>query len=733
MIRSVWRYSHFALALSSSLFILLATLTGLVLAFEPIDTNLESYKTSGSGTLSLAAVVDTLYSVYDEILALEVDANGFVKTAVISMEEDLSGDFYINPHNGRKIGDIPDKRPIFEFTTNLHRSLFLKTPGRIFVGLTSFFLFLITITGLLLFLKRQKGWRHFFDKIIKEDSVQYYHVVTGRWMLIPVIIIATTGVYLSLWRFALIPTAETKPIIYKEELSESPALSTSDFPIFQETQLNEIRKLEFPFSPDVEDLFLLDLKDRQLKINQKTGEIVEELRDPVATQLSTLSFDLHTGNGSIIWSIILGLACINILYFLYSGAVISLGRFRSKLKNKYKAEDAEIVILVGSENGSTQSFGKLLQRSLLQLKQKVFIDELNNYQFYASMKNLVVLTSTYGEGDPPVNATRFLQLFHADLPQQQTNYSVVGFGSLAYPNYCQYALDVDESLKGNQICTPLHKPFLIHNKSYTSFKKWAEKWGEQVGIQLEIPPLPQHRKGRSHQFVISEKQSVQDAYDETFTLRLHSPTSQFRSGDLLAITPPNDPVERLYSVAKLPDNSILLSIKRHEFGVCSNYLNELSLGGQIEGRIDRNKHFHFPRKAPWVALIGNGTGMAPYLGMIQEGRSQTSISLYWGGRTQQSYRLYQKRIEQALENGRLTDAKIAFSKEDSPYHYVQDIVRKDAQTLVDQLAQGGVIMICGSVAMQNGVLEVLQEASLEHKGIHLSHYQRKEQILMDCY
>lgn len=733
MIRSVWRYSHFALAVSSSLFILLATLTGLLLAFEPIDTNLQPYRAPGSSSLALGPVIDTLKSVYDEILEMEVDVNGFVTTSVISMEEELSGDFIIDPHNGRKIGDIPDKKPIFEFTTNLHRSLFLKTPGRIFVGITSFFLLLITITGLLLFLKRQKGIRHFFDKIIKEDTTQYYHVVTGRWMLIPVIIISATGVYLSLWRFTLIPSAEPQTIIHTENLSETPALAISDFPIFQETRLGDVRKLEFPFSPDVEDFFILSLKGRQLKINQVTGEIIAETRYPFATQLSRLSFNLHTGSGSIIWSIILGLAMINILYFMYSGAVISLQRFRSKIKNRYKPADAEIIILVGSENGSTQSFGKILQKTLLELKQKVFIDELNNYQSYAAMKNLVVMTSTYGQGDPPVNATQFLQLFKAEAPVNQTNYAVVGFGSLSYSNYCQYALNVDESLRENAICTPLHKPFLIHNKSYPSFKKWAEKWGEQVGIKLEIPPLPQQKPGKLHQFTISEKQTVQDAYDETFILRLHSPTSRFRSGDLLAITPPNDPVERLYSVAKLPDKSILLSIKRHEFGVCSNYLNELRIDGQVEGRIVRNKHFHFPSKAPYAALIGNGTGMAPYLGMIQAGKSKADISLYWGGRTRQSYQLYQKWIDQALENGKLEEAKIALSKEESPYHYVQDIVRQDAGALVDQLAQGGVIMICGSVAMQNGVLEVLQKASLEHQGIHLSYYQQKGQILMDCY
>lgn len=733
MIRSLWRYSHFILAVSSSIFVLLATLTGLVLAFEPIDTNLQAYRSEEVKALSVAEVIDTLRAVYDEVLELAVDANGFVKVAVISMEEELNGDFYIDPKNGKKIGDIPAKKPLFEFTTNLHRSLFLKTPGRIFVGVTSFLLCLIVISGLFLFLKRQKGIRHFFDRIVKEDSAQYYHVITGRWMLVPILIIAATGVYLSLWRFAVILNPEPKVKTITEELRSTPALATAEFPIFRQTSLMAVKKLEFPFSSDVEDPFILSTGNRQLKINQITGDVIEEAQYPATNYWAELSFNLHTGNGSIIWSCILALAAINILYFMYSGALISLRRFRSKLKNKYKAAEAEIVILVGSENGSTKSFGKILQKALLSLQQRVYIDELNHYQVYPNLKNLVILTSTYGEGDPPVNATHFLQAFTENPPSQAVNYAVVGFGSLAYPQFCQYALDVDAHLCTFPRCQAVDNPFLIHNKSYTSFQKWADKWGAKLGLHLELPPLETAKKGRTKRFHIEQKQRVEDSFDETFTLQLTATAQSFQSGDLLAITPPEDPVERLYSIAKLSDQRLLLSIKRHELGLCSNYLNRLPLGATIEARIDRNQHFHFPRKAPSVTLIANGTGMAPYLGMIREKKAKGFIDLYWGGRTQASYQLYKTWIEEALEQQMLQDFKMALSKEEWPYHYVQDIVKEVKDRLIDRLADGGVIMICGSVAMQNGVLEILQRACLTQKGIHLSTYLQKKQILMDCY
>ena len=447
MTKNIWRYSHFALAISSSIFILLATITGLILAFEPIKSKLQGFKISGSETLSLTNVIDTVKSRYDEVLEIEVDVNGFVKASVISFEEELDGDFYINPFDGQKIGDIPPRKPFFEFITNLHRSLFLKTLGRIFVGITSFLLFLIAITGCVLVVKRQNGVRQFFGKIIKEDFNQYFHIITGRWMLIPVLVITITGIYLSLQRFSLIPNPVVHPQKVASELNSTPILKVSQFDIFQQTRLKDIRKLEFPFSEEIEDFYILHLKNATLKINQKTGEIVEELKFPWVTFLSELSFNLHTGAGSIIWSFILILASINILFFMFTGFSISYKRLRTKTHNQIKANDAEFVILVGSENGSTKKFGKLLYQALTQIKQKVFIDELNNYQKYENLKHLVILTSTYGDGDPPGNANKFLEIFTQNPPLKSFQFAVVGFGSMLYPRFCQFAIDIHATLQ----------------------------------------------------------------------------------------------------------------------------------------------------------------------------------------------------------------------------------------------------------------------------------------------
>ncbi|MEN0046095.1 MAG: PepSY domain-containing protein [Bacteroidota bacterium] len=729
---NIWRYSHFALAISSSIFVLLTTVTGIFLAFEPVEKELQPFKVAGADQLCLGEVIDTLKSKYDEILTLEINANQFVAVDVFSMEEDLSGKFYINPFSGEKIGDIPEKRPIYEFMTVLHRSLFLKSIGRIFVGVTAFLLFLIALTGFILFVRRQRGIRHVFDKLVKESFVQHFHVVLGRWMLLPILVITLTGVYLSLLQFELIPAIELEPEQLTSELATSPELTISEFEIFRNTKLYDVRSMEFPFTTDVEDFFLLNLKDRELKINQKTGQIVESLQYPFVDRLSTLSFNLHTGTGSLLWSLVLAIAGVNILFFMYSGFAISYKRITSKVKNKFSPNEAEYIILVGSENGSTRQFGKILQEALLKLNQKVFIDELNNFKAYEKMKDLVVMTSTYGIGEPPANANQFLPRLETTPVKQNTSYSVVGFGSLSYPDFCQYALDVDTALAQQATFQQIDEPFLIHNKSYTSFKTWAEKWGKSKDLRLDLPAELSQKKRKLHSFKVLEKRVVDDGYSETFTLLLKPSSQQFQSGDLLGIAPPDDPVERQYSVAKVGKSEILLSVKRHEKGLCSNYLYELSVGAELEGSIQKNKDFHLVKGAKNILLIGNGTGIAPYLGMIQN-PSRAKLQLYWGGRTRQSFELYKDRIEEAIQSGQLASYQIAYSRENNESKYVQDLLKEEGESLVYQLQNGAYIYLCGSITMQNGVLALLEELCQQHLQKPLSFYQNKGQILMDCY
>ena len=165
MIISVWRYSHLALAVSSFLFVLTASLTGIVLAFEPIQQEIETQTLPVEET-SAATLISNLKENYLEVFGVKVDAYQRVSVSVLTEDGEMA-EFYVNPKTGEKVGELAQESSVFQFARSLHRSLFLKTTGRFFVGLTSFLLFLISASGLILLLKRQQGFRKLFSKIIK--------------------------------------------------------------------------------------------------------------------------------------------------------------------------------------------------------------------------------------------------------------------------------------------------------------------------------------------------------------------------------------------------------------------------------------------------------------------------------------------------------------------------------------------------------------------------------------
>ena len=88
---------------------------------------------------------------YDEIITIEIDENNFVAASIINKKGEYKS-FYINPKTGEKIGDLIKKSRFYDFITNLHRSLFLKSTGRLLIGFVSFILFIIAITGIILIL-----------------------------------------------------------------------------------------------------------------------------------------------------------------------------------------------------------------------------------------------------------------------------------------------------------------------------------------------------------------------------------------------------------------------------------------------------------------------------------------------------------------------------------------------------------------------------------------------------
>lgn len=728
---SIWRYSHFILALASSLFLLIASITGCILAIEPIQHQAKGYAVQDLDDVSLATTIDALKSHYDEVFSLEVESSGFVKASALTAEMETL-DIYINATTGEQFGKVQERPFIYSFATNLHRSLFLKSTGRFFVGLISLLLFLIAITGLLLLAKRQGGYRRLFSKVQKDYFELRYHVLLSRWFFIPIIILALTGVYLSAEKFELLPETKIEHIETKS-LNEVQQFSTiKDIPFFKETSLSQVRKVEFPFSEDPEEYYQIDLKDKEIRVNQQTGQIISSAQYPFVQLASRLSWVLHTGEGSVLWSIVLLLASAAILFFIYSGFAMALKRKKKSaiISEMPDKDECEVVILVGSETGTTYDFARRFYNGLTTQGKNVYLTELNTYSAFAKAKHIFIFTATYGEGEPPTNARKFETISPTVEQPNAIQYAVVGFGSLEYLDYCKFAIQVDALMKSRPGFQPLLPLYKINNADEADFQNWVKQIGKRINISLTIS-TPKVKKIEAKKLAFQVIERTELNVDETFLIRFKPKRkTTFTSGDLLSIFPPETDVARQYSIAKM-GSEVLLSVKKHPFGKASTYLYNLQKSDTIKAAIDTNAHFHFPKKTPSAVLIANGTGIAPFLGMMEQ-HLDTKIHLYWGGRKKTSFGLYEAILNKiALKNSNISIHK-SLSREGKK-QYVQELVFQQKNAVLKTVQEGGVIMICGSLAMQHDVLDMLEKLLSESNSIGLDELQHNGKLKMDCY
>ncbi|MDB9527480.1 nitric oxide synthase oxygenase [Oscillatoria sp. CS-180] len=135
-----------------------------------------------------------------------------------------------------------------------------------------------------------------------------------------------------------------------------------------------------------------------------------------------------------------------------------------------------ILILYGSETGTAEGFARRAARQFVAYRPKVMgLDEYNTAHL-ASEKLLLVVTSTFGNGDMPGNAKSFMQWLKQQ-PRgalQGLNYSVLGIGSTIYEHFCAAGVALDKALAkaGANPIVPLHKGDEIKGQADT-FKQWS--------------------------------------------------------------------------------------------------------------------------------------------------------------------------------------------------------------------------------------------------------------------
>jgi len=111
----------------------------------------------------------------------------------------------------------------------------------------------------------------------------------------------------------------------------------------------------------------------------------------------------------------------------------------------------ELTVLYGTESGNSEALADLTTKAAKALGFKAKAVNMADIKVakLKDIKNLLVIVSTWGEGDPPETATDFYEAFMSDqAPKLEgTRFSVLGLGDTSYEDFCKMGIDFDARLE----------------------------------------------------------------------------------------------------------------------------------------------------------------------------------------------------------------------------------------------------------------------------------------------
>jgi sulfite reductase (NADPH) flavoprotein alpha-component len=506
----------------------------------------------------------------------------------------------------------------------------------------------------------------------------------------------------------------------------------------------------------------------------------------------------------------------------------------------------EVVILWASQTGNAEEFAGVVQQRIAASGAKVELRAMADptTETLHAHTDLLIVTSTFGDGDAPDNGTEFWDSIAGENAArfEDVRYAVLAFGDSSYSEFCGHGRRLDvrlEELGATRLlpridCEP-------------DFEAQAADWLEQILGVLAVPsggerPAqrgasgPPRSAGPQRAVVTGNRLlSLPGATKEVrqFTIDIADTDLAYETGDALAVVPQNDgalveewlavtavkPDElvevagvgelpfvdalrqqleiakthpeflnfiaeraqsrqlqsllqrggrdeleqwlwgrqavdvasefrvrasaqewagvfkklqpRRYSISSSPLTNpdrvhVTVSVVRFDNvqgakrkGVCSTYLADGPAAAPISVQVHRAPHFRPPADgdAPMI-MVGPGTGIAPFLGFLDERKARSDSGdnwLFFGEQHEATDFYYRDELHALRREGILTRLDVAFSRDQRAKIYVQDRMREHGSRLWAALEDGAYFYVCGdAMRMARDVDEALREIVAHH-------------------
>lgn len=218
----------------------------------------------------------------------------------------------------------------------------------------------------------------------------------------------------------------------------------------------------------------------------------------------------------------------------------------------------EATILYGSQTGNAQGIAGKLKAALEAINVEVTISSMADFKTknLKKLRNLFIVTSTHGEGEPPDNALSFYNfLFSKRAPKLDgVSYSVLALGDSSYEFFCKTGVDFDEQLEKLGA-----KRIVNRIDCDVDFDSDAERWISEVLAAISVEEAPQQvnvqssavvttaNYDKNNPFYAEVLESINlngrgsNKHTQHIELSIEGSGLTYEPGDCVGIIPENDP------------------------------------------------------------------------------------------------------------------------------------------------------------------------------------------------
>jgi sulfite reductase (NADPH) flavoprotein alpha-component len=226
------------------------------------------------------------------------------------------------------------------------------------------------------------------------------------------------------------------------------------------------------------------------------------------------------------------------------------------------AKRAPLTILFGTESGNAEALAAQVRKAAAKLGFAPKVVDMADFSPVqaAATENLVIIASTWGEGDPPQRAVDFYEgLLADDAPRfEKTRFAVLALGDRAYAQFCEIGRKIDErlaALGGARIADRIECDLDFETPATGWIDSTLERLNAEVGIKevgasvihvdFARPGADAPTRARPFEAEISESVRLTGSRSTSDThhvaLSLEGSGIVYEPGDSLGVIPSNDP------------------------------------------------------------------------------------------------------------------------------------------------------------------------------------------------